>query len=109
MRILTGAMLATALLVPASAYAASPKLIIAINAVGTSIVLHKYMGYELPTKRHKGLDWTLGEDVVTFGRKASYDYALFMYAEDSFASSGRVALQMLGIAGCFVASARLTR
>jgi len=30
------------------------------------------------------------------------DYALFMHAEDSFASTGRVALQVLGIAGCFV-------
>jgi hypothetical protein len=27
---------------------------------------------------------------------------LFVYAEDSFASGGRVALQILGIAGCFV-------
>jgi hypothetical protein len=30
------------------------------------------------------------------------DYALFLHAEDSFASTGRVALQVLGIAGCFV-------
>jgi hypothetical protein len=30
------------------------------------------------------------------------DYALFLHAEDSFASGGRVALQVLGIAGCFV-------
>ena len=30
------------------------------------------------------------------------DYALFLHAEDSFASTGRVALQMLGIAGCAV-------
>ena len=30
------------------------------------------------------------------------DYALFLYAEDSFASTGRVALQVLGIAGCAV-------
>ena len=72
------------------------------NAVGNSIALHKYMGHELPTKRHKGLDWTLGEDAVALGQKSGFDYALFMYAEDSFASTGRVALQVLGIAGCFV-------
>ena len=30
------------------------------------------------------------------------DYALFLHAEDSFASTGRVALQVLGVAGCFV-------
>ena len=72
------------------------------NAVGNSIALHKYMGDNLPTKRGKGLDWTLGEQAVALGRKTGMDYALFMHAEDSFASTGRVALQVLGIAGCVV-------
>jgi len=71
-------------------------------AVGSSIALHKYSGAYLPTKRGKGLDWTLGEDAVALGRKTGYDYALFLHAEDSFASTGRVALQVLGIAGCVV-------
>jgi hypothetical protein len=71
-------------------------------AVGSSIALHKYSGAYLPTKRNKGLDWTLGEDAVALGRKTGYDYALFLHAEDSFASTGRVALQVLGIAGCVV-------
>jgi hypothetical protein len=71
-------------------------------AVGSSIALHKYSGAYLPTKRGKGLDWTLGEDAVALGRRSGYDYALFLHAEDSFASGGRVALQVLGIAGCFV-------
>jgi hypothetical protein len=71
------------------------------NAVGNSIVLHKYMMQDLPTKR-RGLDWTLGEDAVKFGRATGMDYALFLYAQDSVASTGRVALQVLGIAGCFV-------
>ena len=71
-------------------------------AVGSSIALHKYSGAYLPTKCDKGLDWTLGEDAVALGRRTGYDYALFLHAEDSFASSGRVALQVLGIAGCFV-------
>ena len=71
-------------------------------AVGSSIALHKYSGAYLPTKRGKGLDWTLGEDAVALGRKSGMDYALFLYAEDSFASSGRIALQVLGIAGCAV-------
>ena len=47
-----------------------------------SIALHKYLGDYLPTKRGKGLDWTLGEDAVALGRKTGYDYALFMHAED---------------------------
>ena len=71
-------------------------------AVGSSIALHKYSGAYLPTKRRKGLDWTLGEDAVTLGRRTGYDYALFLHAEDSFASTGRIALQVLGVAGCFV-------
>lgn len=72
------------------------------NAVGSSIALHKYLGAELPTKRRQGIDWTLGEDAVAFGRAAKMDYALFLYAEDSFASTGRTALQVLGFAGCFI-------
>jgi hypothetical protein len=71
-------------------------------AVGSSIALHKYSGDYLPTKRGKGLDWTLGEDAVALGRLTGFDYALFLYAEDSFASTGRVGLQVLGVAGCFV-------
>lgn len=71
-------------------------------AVGSSIALHKYSGAYLPTKRRKGLDYTLGADAVTLGRRTGFDYALFLHAEDSFASDGRVALQVLGIAGCLV-------
>ena len=72
------------------------------TAVGNSILVHKYVpGNELPTKR-RGIDWTLGEDAVKFGRATGMDYALFLYAQDSTASSGRVALQVLGLAGCFI-------
>ena len=71
-------------------------------AVGQSIALHRYNARYLPTKRGKGLDWTLGQDAVELGRRSGMDYALFLYAEDSFASTGRVALQVVGIAGCFV-------
>lgn len=71
-------------------------------AVASSIALHRYSGQYLPTKRNRGLDWTLGEEAVALGRRTGYDYALFLYAEDSFASTGRVGLQVLGIAGCFV-------
>jgi hypothetical protein len=71
-------------------------------AVGASIALHRYSGAYLPTKRGKGLDWTLGQDAVALGRMTGFDYALFLHAEDSFASTGRVALQVIGIAGCAV-------
>jgi hypothetical protein len=71
-------------------------------AVGESIVIHKYLGDYLPTKRRQGLDWTLGEDAVALGRKTGFDYALFLHAEDSVASRGRIALGVLGLAGCVV-------
>ena len=34
------------------------------SAVGNSIALHKYLGAELPTKPRRGLDYTLGAEVV---------------------------------------------
>jgi hypothetical protein len=71
-------------------------------AVSQSIALHRYSGNYLPTKRGKGLDWTLGEDAVRLGQATGMDYALFLHAEDSFASTGRIALQVLGVAGCVV-------
>ena len=71
-------------------------------AVAESIVVHKYLGDYLPTKRSKGLDWTLGEDAVRLGQKTGYDYALFLHAEDQVASTGRIALGVIGLAGCFV-------
>ena len=71
-------------------------------AVDQSIVDAKYGGNSLPTKRGKGLDWTLGADAVKLGQKTGYDYALFLHAEDQVASGGRVALGILGLAGCFI-------
>src|SRR3954452_3727573 len=70
--------------------------------VDEAIVEHKYLGDYLPTKRGRGLDWTLGADAVRLGQKSSYDYALFLHAEDQVASTGRVALGVLGLAGCIV-------
>ena len=71
-------------------------------AVDESIVVHKYLGDYLPTKRGKGLDWTLGQDAVRFGQKTGYEYALFLHGEDQVASGGRIALGVLGLAGCIV-------
>jgi hypothetical protein len=85
--------------VPAEQVADLERLFI---AVGNSIILHRYAGLRLPTKRQQGIDWTLGEDAVAFGRATGMDYALFLHAEDAIASTGRVALQVIGIAGCFI-------
>ena len=71
-------------------------------AVDESIVIHKYLGDYLPTKRGRGLDWTVGQDAVRLGQKTGYDYALFLHAEDQVASTGRIVLGVLGAAGCIV-------
>ena len=70
--------------------------------VDESIVDAKYLGNYLPTKRGRGLDWTVGDDAVKLGQQSGYDYALFLHAEDQVASGGRVALGLLGFAGCFI-------
>jgi hypothetical protein len=72
------------------------------QAVGSAIIVHRYFGLRLPTKRRQGLDWTLGEDAIALGRATGMDYALFLSATDAHASSGRTALQVLGIAGCLI-------
>ncbi|MBB3763560.1 hypothetical protein [Sphingomicrobium lutaoense] len=72
------------------------------SAVGNSIALHHYYGYRLPNKRGQGLDYTLGEGALELGRKTGHDYALFLHAEDRIVGSGRAALQVLGVAGCFI-------
>lgn len=70
-------------------------------AVGLAIKTHKYAGLKLPTKTDK-FDWTLGDTAVAYGRTSGYDYALFLHAEDSFSSTGRVALQAVEFMGCMV-------
>ena len=78
------------------------------DAVRQAIITHKYAGVPLPTKRGR-FDWTLGEQAVEFGRKTGHDYALFLYAEDSFSSSGATALKVLGLAGCIIGACVLPR
>lgn len=69
------------------------------HMVGASIRMHKFSPMPLPTKRD-AFDWTLGERAVEFGKATRYDYALFLHAQDSFSSGGRVALQIAGALAC---------
>jgi hypothetical protein len=70
------------------------------GAVGASILEFKFNPMvRLPTKRHS-FDWTLGELATAYGVKSDYEYALFVYARDSFASAGRNALRVASTAGC---------
>jgi hypothetical protein len=72
------------------------------EVVGQSVLLHKFSpGLALPSK--KGVfDWTLGELATQYGTQSGYDYALFLYARDSFSSGGRAAIQAVGALGCIV-------
>jgi len=64
------------------------------EAVGSSIMLHKYIpGYALPTKKDR-FDWTLGDGVQSLRDAHDADYALFVHARDSFSSDGRVAMNV---------------
>lgn len=69
------------------------------NAVGQAIGMHKFSPQALPTKKNK-FDWTLGERAIEFGTQTQFEYALFLHAQDSFSSGGRVALQLVGLIGC---------
>jgi hypothetical protein len=72
------------------------------EVVGQSILIHKYTPYAaLPTKAN-AFDWTLGKTAQNLGSSAGYDFALFLYARDSFSSGGRQALQAIGALGCIV-------
>ncbi|MFK7888170.1 MAG: hypothetical protein AB8G16_15020 [Gammaproteobacteria bacterium] len=71
------------------------------NAVGQSILLHKVAGVTLPTKKNT-FDWTLGDSAVEYGAASGYDYALFLFAENSFSTGGRKALQVAGLASCLI-------
>jgi hypothetical protein len=85
---------------------APPEMVLELErlheVVGQSIQLHKYSPYaRLPTKKNK-FDWTLGELAVRYGQASHHDYALFVFARDSFSSGGRQALQAVGLLGCVV-------
>jgi len=69
------------------------------TAIGRAIRIHKYSPQALPTKKDR-FDWTLGMDAVAYGAQTHYDYALFLHAQDSFSSGGRVALQMASALAC---------
>jgi hypothetical protein len=70
--------------------------------VGQIIRLHDAVGASLmqramlPTQRDR-FEWTLGEGVTELGAAHNADYALFIGANGSYASAGRVAV-MIGLA-----------
>ena len=72
------------------------------ETVAATIAQFKYGTLPLPTKKRETFDWTLGPGVARLGEIAPGDYALFLLARDSFATTERVALQVIGLAGCVI-------
>ena len=64
------------------------------DAVGSSILMHKFATQTLPTKEDK-FDWTLGPQARIVGNEYGADYALFVYLRDTYTSPGRVAVIFL--------------
>ncbi|MCJ9429209.1 hypothetical protein [Kordiimonas marina] len=62
------------------------------RAVGNAILIHKYAGLKLPTKKGK-FDWTLGDATKALAAKYGADQVLFIFVRDSYTSAGRMALQ----------------
>ena len=71
------------------------------QAVASSILVHKYYGAKLPTKKDR-FDWTLGPGTQRIGDLSGANYALFLYTRDNFASASRKAMQVAGMLGCIV-------
>jgi hypothetical protein len=66
------------------------------NAIGGSIMLHQYptSPLALPTKKDR-FSWTMGPDTRELATSTGADYALFVHLQDSYASAGRVAVQVV--------------
>ena len=66
------------------------------QAVGVSILNHKYnQMLALPTKADR-FDWTLGPETRLLKEEHGADYALFIYLRDSYATAGRAAVIAVG-------------
>ena len=65
--------------------------------VGSNILVHHIGPIKLPSKKGTEFDWSLGSKAQAIKKKTGADYALFVFMRDSYASSGRVAMQ-LGLA-----------
>lgn len=63
--------------------------------VGEAALWHRRKGVlALPTKKD-AFDWTLGSAATYLADTHGVDYALFLFARDSFSSGGRVAMTLL--------------
>jgi len=62
-------------------------------AVGYNVLFHHFGPVPLPSKK-KEFDWKLGESTKILKDETGADYAMFVFVRDSYASGGRVAMQI---------------
>ncbi len=68
------------------------------EAVGRTILKHKYISqFALPTKKDK-FDWTLGEGATVLREESDAQYGLFIQLRDSYTSTGRAVAIFLAAA-----------
>lgn len=66
------------------------------NVIGFSIMRQQFApALKMPTKEGK-FDWSLGPKVQLLRKRFDADYALFVFVRDSYATSGRAAVMILG-------------
>ncbi len=71
-------------------------------AIGQEVRLHALGPAKLPNK-NDALDWTLGPGANGLREHFGADYALFLYAEDTYSTAGRVAVQAGALIACALA------
>lgn len=66
------------------------------SVLADSVINYQFFpGNRLPTKKRKGVfEWTMGPGVAALARDSGADYALFIYDEDQYGSTGRKILQL---------------
>lgn len=79
---------------PAATTLASYRALFTVLA--DSVIEYQFFpGNRLPTKKRKGqFDWTMGPGVAEIGKGTGCDYALFLFDEDQYGSTGRKLLQV---------------
>lgn len=71
------------------------QLLLLHQAVASSILIHSQPGSELANKQQR-FDWTLGPGTQVLQQATGADYGLFTYIRDSYTSSGRAAMRVVG-------------
>lgn len=66
------------------------------SVLADSVIRYQFFpGNRLPTKKRKGVfDWTMGPGVGEIAKGTGADYALFIFNEDQYGSTGRKLLQL---------------